>query len=67
MGLGQERDREGEVVGWKAALSAPGRDLLFATAAAHMQLTPWLDTGAARPGRGGVCEGCAAEPLAGAA
>ena len=25
MGLGQERDREGEVVSWEAALSAPGR------------------------------------------
>ena len=25
MGLGQERDREGEVVSWEAASSAPGR------------------------------------------
>ena len=25
MGLGQESDREGEVVSWEAALSAPGR------------------------------------------
>ena len=25
MGLGQESDREGEVVSWKAASSAPGR------------------------------------------
>ena len=25
MGLGQESDRDGEVVSWEAALSAPGR------------------------------------------
>ena len=25
MGLGQESDREGEVLSWEAALSAPGR------------------------------------------
>ena len=25
MGLGQESDREGEVVSWEAVLSAPGR------------------------------------------
>ena len=36
----------------------------MATAAPHMQLTPDLDTGPAQLGRGGVCEGCAAEPLA---
>ena len=29
-----------------------------------MQLAPDLDTGPAQLGRGGVCEGCAAEPLA---
>ena len=29
-----------------------------------MRLTPDLDTGPAQLGRGGVCEGCAAEPLA---
>ena len=36
----------------------------MATAAPHMKLTPDLDTGPAQLGRGGVCEGCAAEPLA---
>ena len=36
----------------------------MATAAPHMQLAPDLDTGPAQLGRGGVCEGCAAEPLA---
>ena len=36
----------------------------MATTAPHMQLTPDLDTGPAQLGRGGVCEGCAAEPLA---
>ena len=29
-----------------------------------MQIAPDLDTGPAQLGRGGVCEGCAAEPLA---
>ena len=29
-----------------------------------MQLAPDLDTGPAQLGRGGVCEGCAAAPLA---
>ena len=36
----------------------------MAKAAPHMQLAPDLDTGPAQLGRGGVCEGCAAEPLA---
>ena len=36
----------------------------MAKAAPHMLLAPDLDTGPAQLGRGGVCEGCAAEPLA---
>ena len=36
----------------------------MAKAAPHMQIAPDLDTGPAQLGRGGVCEGCAAELLA---
>ena len=36
----------------------------MAKAAPRMRLAPDLDTGPAQLGRGGVCEGCAAKPLA---
>ncbi len=47
MGLGQESDREGEVVSWEAALSAPGR------VAMNCQKAP-LAAIAQNPGREGL-------------
>ena len=47
MGLGQESDREGEVVSWEAALSAPGRVVM------NCQKAP-LAAIAQNPGREGL-------------
>ena len=40
MGLGQESDREGEVVSWEAASSAPGRDAMNCQKAPFAAIAP---------------------------